>query len=194
MDWTGDALIDQGYRVCPSCWSKPQEQFRTPILPLDPVPIDNPRPEVAILNQNLNGFTQIVGPQGTSLQQPIITELDPTNPFTAKAQLLASAATGWGLPQPSLTDRSGSIAISGVPVLIAAANPSRKYLLAYNPASAGFGIAQGSPILGSPGTVIVGTGSALLQNTLATPPSAIWQGAVYALGLMPGAPLWVWEG
>jgi hypothetical protein len=193
MEFAGDGLINQHRLVCPRCISKPQEQFRTPILPADPVPIDDPRPETPELNQNLDGFVQITGPRGASLHQPILTELDPTRPFTSKAAVLASAGTGWGLPQPTLTDRGGAVTLSGVPIQLMPANLNRQYLLVYNPSGAIVGIAQGRPILGNPATVIVGAGSAVLQNAMGAP-TTVWKAAVYALGLIAGAQVWAWEG
>lgn len=212
-EYRGDDLVDTGFRVCDRCLSKPQAQFLTPILPLDPVPIDEPRPEVPVLLQNLNGFTQSVGPQGTSLSNPILTELDPTNPFKTKAELLASAASGWGLPVPSLTDRSGTISVASVAQQIMAANPARRYLLLYDPDALFLAAAQNGPpsltlptstFLGNSlyapvppaelGTVTPGTGGALLQNGLTTPPAAVWLGSVFVVGFVQGQRFWCFEG
>lgn len=44
MQWAGNKLIDTGLRVGPDELDVPQPQFRTPILPADPVPRYNPRP------------------------------------------------------------------------------------------------------------------------------------------------------
>lgn len=43
--WQGPKLQNQRILVCTTCYDTPQEQFRTIILPPDPVPILNPRPE-----------------------------------------------------------------------------------------------------------------------------------------------------
>jgi hypothetical protein len=212
-EWGGDGLIDQGFRNCPRCISKPQEQFRTPILPLDPIPIDDPRPEYPVLNQNLNGFIQVVGPQSDDIHIPVGGEFDPTCPHRNKNTMVLNLF--WGkIPFPLLTDdsgiyplsddngnillqdnvidRSGVVGISGVPVLIAPPNPSRKFILVYNPAAAVLGIAQGFPILGGQGTVVVGTGEAVTQNIL-VPPGQIWRGGIYGLGLIPRMPFYAWE-
>ena len=42
-EWAGRVLIDTGNLVCSRCYSVPQEQFRTIILPGDPQPVRNPR-------------------------------------------------------------------------------------------------------------------------------------------------------
>jgi hypothetical protein len=45
MDWAGVQLINKRILVCPKCLDKPQQQLRAIVLPADPVPIRNPRPE-----------------------------------------------------------------------------------------------------------------------------------------------------
>jgi hypothetical protein len=221
-DWAGDALIDLNLRVCHRCLDKPQEQFRTVILPQDPTPIDDPRPEYPHLNDNLNGFVKVNGPQigqllgdfsfdfGPDFQHllpnpnriPIGTALDPNRPFLNVADVFGSSYTGWGNPIPTsadgstwlLTLRNGQIAISGVAQLLAPPNPSRTWLMIYNPAQALLAVAQGTPVIGMPSTMIVGTGEAILQNALTTPPGPIWRSAIYAVGLIAGAPYFALEG
>src|SRR6185312_417645 len=116
FEYRGNSLEDTGFRYCWRCLSEPQPQLKPIILPPDPVPIHNPRPEQSQsglggisgqlpyfpLNGNQNGFAQVVGPQGSAITAPVLTELNPTQPFLTSAELLASAATGWGLPKPSL--------------------------------------------------------------------------------------------
>src|SRR6185437_277961 len=163
------------------------------------------------LNGNQNGFAQVVGPQGSSITAPILTELNPTRPFETTAELLASSRTGWGLPQPTLTDRSGTISLSGVGQKIMDANASRKYLLIYQPFSGLLAVSQNvAPSLGIPAssllppyiptppaeitTVSLGMGGAILQSSLTTPPGTVWTGSVYVLGLVPGAAFFAFEG
>lgn len=43
--WQGTTLQSRGFLVCPRCWDVPQRQLKTLILPPDPVPIMNARPE-----------------------------------------------------------------------------------------------------------------------------------------------------
>jgi hypothetical protein len=45
MQWRGPRLSNIRLYVCPECYDTPQEQLRTFVLPIDPVPIANPRPE-----------------------------------------------------------------------------------------------------------------------------------------------------
>jgi len=52
MEWRGPKLQNIRLLVCQSCYDTPQEQLRTIILPPDPVPIANPRPENYVLADN----------------------------------------------------------------------------------------------------------------------------------------------
>src|SRR5215472_11612566 len=45
FDWTGPRLQNKRILVCQSCIDQPFEHNRTIILPPDPIPIANPRPE-----------------------------------------------------------------------------------------------------------------------------------------------------
>lgn len=45
-DWAGASLINKRVMVCYPCLDKPQMQLRAIILPADPVPILNARPEL----------------------------------------------------------------------------------------------------------------------------------------------------
>lgn len=44
-DWAGASLINKRLLVCTTCYDEPQEQLRAIVIPADPVPIQNPRPE-----------------------------------------------------------------------------------------------------------------------------------------------------
>ena len=45
MDWSGSSLINKRLLVCSDCYDTPQQQGRAIIIPADPVPIVQPRPE-----------------------------------------------------------------------------------------------------------------------------------------------------
>jgi len=45
FDWRGTRLQNLRRLVCASCLDVPQQQLRTIVLPPDPVPVMNPRPE-----------------------------------------------------------------------------------------------------------------------------------------------------
>lgn len=50
-DWAGTQLINKGILVCDSCLDVPQRQLGTIILPPDPVPIMNARPEPYLIDE-----------------------------------------------------------------------------------------------------------------------------------------------
>lgn len=64
--WQGPRLQNLRILVCPSCLDKPQEQLRTIVIPADPIPILNPRPEaytddvnpISGLGTNIGNMTQ----------------------------------------------------------------------------------------------------------------------------------------
>ena len=45
LDWVGPRMQNKHILICESCRDKPQEQLRTIIVPADPIPIADPRPE-----------------------------------------------------------------------------------------------------------------------------------------------------
>ena len=45
VQWAGAKLQTFNMLVCRTCWDVPQEQLRTIIIPADPLPVYNPRPE-----------------------------------------------------------------------------------------------------------------------------------------------------
>lgn len=45
FDWAGTGMINKRLLVCRRCMDKPQPQLRSIIIPADPVPIMNPRPQ-----------------------------------------------------------------------------------------------------------------------------------------------------
>lgn len=44
-DWQGSRMMDQRLLVCDRCYDTPQTQLRIIVLPNDPPPIENPRPQ-----------------------------------------------------------------------------------------------------------------------------------------------------
>lgn len=45
QQWAGVKLQTYNYLVCEKCWDVPQQQLRSIIIPPDPLPVYNPRPE-----------------------------------------------------------------------------------------------------------------------------------------------------
>ena len=52
MEWRGASMASKNLLVCHRCYDVPQEQLRAFVVPADPMPIINPRPE------NFEGATQ----------------------------------------------------------------------------------------------------------------------------------------
>jgi len=51
-EWNGPRLFNQRRLVCLPCNDRPQQQLRTIVLPPDPLPIMNPRPELYVTDDN----------------------------------------------------------------------------------------------------------------------------------------------
>lgn len=62
-EWGGPNLINRQMLVCEKCLDVPQDQLRTIVLPPDPVPIQNPRPEY--FEQDF--YTFLIGQDGSYL-------------------------------------------------------------------------------------------------------------------------------
>ena len=68
-EWAGNRLVNQNFLVCDRCYDTPQEQLRSIVLPADPTPIVNPRPEeyafdnnpVTTIGTNIGTLTQAAG-------------------------------------------------------------------------------------------------------------------------------------
>lgn len=188
MEWYGTSLTDTGYRTCRRCLSVPQDQLRPIILPPDPIPIMEPRPEYYASEIGLEGFTQYT-----------FTPTD--NPTQSKAAVLAAVAAASGIATPgALTDRSGTIAAVNVAQTVMVANPLRSWLLLYDPDAAQLGLSKGTATFGQfttvgsalETTIIIGPGMALFWAT-AQGGGAVYQGAVTAIGMLAGRRFYAWE-
>lgn len=51
-EWAGPRTVNQNMLVCDDCYDTPQEQLRTIVLPADPQPVDDPRPERYNIDNN----------------------------------------------------------------------------------------------------------------------------------------------
>lgn len=61
-EWAGNRLVNQNALVCDRCLDTPQEQLRVIVLPADPTPIANPRPErYSIDNNPISSIGIVVG-------------------------------------------------------------------------------------------------------------------------------------
>jgi hypothetical protein len=159
MQWAGNKLIDTGLLVCKSCLDKPQDQYRSIILPPDPRPIVNPRP-----SPNVTGIDPVymntLRPYGTGGYgtfdyavepvQNLLGQRTPENqgfhqfqvgssaqkPFYPedKYSLLVRVAAITGIPiPPQIFDRSVTISRQNQSFPIMGTQPARGWILIYNP-------------------------------------------------------------
>ncbi len=52
FEWVGPKLQNLRFLVCPECYDKPQQNIRTIVIPPDPIPIMNARPENYVQDDN----------------------------------------------------------------------------------------------------------------------------------------------
>ena len=74
FEWAGNQLINQRTLRCEDCLDIPQEQLRAIILPPDPVPILNPRPEPYTLEEPSFLATQSFDNLCTESGAPLVLE------------------------------------------------------------------------------------------------------------------------
>lgn len=192
--WSGARLADSGLIVCTKCLDDPNEQYRALILPPDPIPFDNPRPDYSITPPATAGLSPPTSPltQGFTGYQ-LGSVADQTWPIT-KAAVLAQVAALSGVPTPTLLDRSiiissafGSQSLVSTPTVF-----TRNFLLVYSPVSPTAGIDQNTAQIGSLTTLLFGPGFAWFQAD-ALGLGQTYQFALTAAGVTAGMPLWAWE-
>lgn len=209
FEWRGAALADTGFLVCAgagtkNCLDVPFEQNRLLILPPDPVPRRNPRPDYNVTGTwqigqlsgpttpGNQGFTQyVLGAPGQPY--PAGNPNVPNYP-TVKSQVLEALAQFSGIPTPgSITDRSVVLSPANTTVSVMAANPSRAWLAIYSPVQPPAFISKGTALLGAATNLAMGPGQCWFWAT-AQGLGTVYQGALTAIGLTSGMPLWAWEG
>lgn len=62
-DWAGASLVNKRILVCKPCYDTPQSQLRAIVIPADPVPVINPRPEPFMWDEvdrrQVSGFDEV---------------------------------------------------------------------------------------------------------------------------------------
>ena len=76
MDWAGASLINKRILVCDRCYDTPQEQLRAIVIPADPVPIQNPRPNLRTETPPINTVAPVV--TGTTTVGSVLATTDGT--------------------------------------------------------------------------------------------------------------------
>ena len=74
MQWSGSQLQNLRLLVCDTCLDVPQQQLRSIVLPPDPLPVFNPRPENFAADNNDYRTTQDGQTRVTQDDQPRVTQ------------------------------------------------------------------------------------------------------------------------
>jgi len=93
--YNGTTLYNTRYRVCPTCMDVPQPQLLNPILPPDPLPVNDPRPPAYSVNEA--GTFQILGAQilsNSEFGSTFYIDLFNGNPQTGAQSVLSSITGG----------------------------------------------------------------------------------------------------
>lgn len=188
MQWAGNALVDTGFLVCRGCLDVPQDQNRALILPPDPIPRVNPRPDYDVtppapgLTPDNQGFTQY-------LLGGAIPGLYPTT----KAEVLSQVAQLSGVATPPTFDRSIVTTPANTSIALLSPQAARTWLLLYNPSNAPVQVNKSSTaVWGTITNLILGPGEAYFWAT-DQGFTATYTGAMAAVGLAPAQEFWCWE-
>ncbi len=178
--YMGTDVRPTGFLVCPRCLDKPQPQQKAIRIPPDPLPVYQPRLDIAP-DGNL-GFTsyQLV-PNGM------------TGGFTpsavlAQMQALTSIALPAGAGFQSLVFGAGNASQQ-----VLAPNALRSYVLLFNPGANPVELSESTlATWGGASDVVIGSGQALFWAT-AQGGQVPYAGALSGIAIMAGIPLWTWE-
>jgi hypothetical protein len=192
--WQGISLIWEGYLVCAKCNDTPQEQNKVLILPPDPKPRVLPRPSREVTPPATTGFTPPTSFDNLGMTRWDLTTAAPiagTYPKT-KAAVLTAIQTLSGITTPTpITDQSITT-IRGTSQTALLANPTRTWMLAYNPTQQTAEFALGATTWNGTSNLAIGAGEAYFwanaQNL-----TQVYQGIVSAIGQFSNLPLWFWD-
>jgi hypothetical protein len=81
FQWMGPKLQNLRILVCPSCMDAPQMQLRTILIPPDPIPYQNPRPDAHQL------MLQSSSPPGYASGSPNTIATETLNPITTESSI-----------------------------------------------------------------------------------------------------------
>lgn len=197
FQFAGNGLIDTGLLVGPDEVDKPQDQFRAPILPPDPIPVVNPRPSPNITGIPIIGQPLPTSPGNLGFSQYVLgASSTPLYPGL-KPLVLSTAATYSGISTPGLViDRSTVIAAGNRSQLLMQQQPARSWLLLFNPSYGQVQVALGTSVTwgtnGLGGNLVIGPGEAYFWST-SQGLGAAYTGSLAVIGLLPGVPFWAWE-
>ncbi len=193
FQWQGAKQVDTGLLVCPRDLDIPFEQYRVLILPGDPIPVTNPRPDPSVTPPWFVGGPVPTTPNNQGFTQYVLGAPTPGDYPTTKSAVLGQVAQLSGVPTPGgLVDRSITLSPANQTVPLVAANSARAFLLVYSPVVPPASISTGTALWGASTNLTLGPGQAWFWAT-AQGLGTVYQGAMTAIGLTPGLPLWCWE-
>jgi hypothetical protein len=191
FQWAGTTLLDTGFLVCRRCLDTPFEQYRSIILPPDPVPRMNPRPDVQATPIYYPGSNEPTTPGNQNFLQYILGTPNAGTYPTDKPDVLAAVAAITGVPTPAgIVDRSITITPANT-TLTLMADGGREWLLIYNPAQPVCAFNLATALWGSTTNLMIGPGEAWFASSASGNPP--WTGAITAIGLTANVPLYAWE-
>ena len=209
--WGGSGLVNTGLLVCKrKCLDKPFEQYRSLILPGDPIPVPYPRPSPDVTPPAFLGLTPPTDPYNQGFTPFSLGGVPPSlSPWegvagasqpggfppgapNTKAAVLAAVAALTGISPPQVIDSSITITSPSTSQLLMTAQPARTWMLIYSPTAQLSGFSLGTALLGSTTTLMLGPGQAWFMAT-AQGLGNCYTGAVSAVGLFNGMPIWAWE-
>jgi len=195
FQWAGANLFDTGYLVCKRDLDTPFEQYKVLILPPDPIPRTNPRPDQMVTAPAILGVPPPTTPGNLGFSVYLLGASTPGQYPTDKATVLSDVAAQSGIATPGgIIDRSRTILPVNTALQVMIANSGRSYLLLYNPSVPQVQIALAATTATAWGVitnVIIGPGQAFLMAT-ALGLGACYAGIVSAVG-QNVLPLWAWE-
>lgn len=206
FEWRGAYLADTGYLVCHRCLDEPQEQFRTIILPADPYPRVNPRPSpditgyatagsVAVPTSPGNlGFSQYVlnSPAYVEDYPNVFTGVPPgTTHLAGLYAVVNQVAQLSGVPTPlAFYFRGVVIQQQNVSQVLLHTQPTRQFLIFYNPSSAPAQVALATTaVWGMTTNLAVGPGEAFFWAT-AQGLGQSYQGPISVISQQQGIEFW----
>ena len=206
--YMGTEVRPTGFLVCRRCLDRPQPQQKAILLPPDPLPVDNPRVDIAPNgNQGftLYGLTLVQAQQGAGAGfgyfifgvSAFGVGSGGASPYstypTDKVGALASLAAVSGIPTPaSPNDWGTTIASVNIAQQLVPANASRSWLAIYSPGGLVFAISFGTAAFGNLSSLMIGPGECAFWAN-AQENGVVSTGAVSVVSLQLGAPIWAWD-
>lgn len=86
FQWAGVDLINQGIKVCSTCVDVPSDFLRTIIIPPDPDPVDQPRPEPYAFDEVDYRITEDGSTRVTETDSPRVLDSTGSEDYTGSSE------------------------------------------------------------------------------------------------------------